>query len=75
MSFSNPALLLFCAQIFLIFIAVCTSLVNLSLGYGNQDLWIMVLSSSLGYILPNPKLKAKIEKSNNIKEIENTQKI
>jgi hypothetical protein len=30
---------------------------NLSLQWGNQNLWTVVLTGSLGYIMPNPKLK------------------
>jgi hypothetical protein len=41
----------------IIFIVVCTSLINLTLGYGNQNLWTVVLTSSLGYVMPNPKIK------------------
>ena len=66
MSFYKPNLILFSAQVFLILIAVCTSLVNLSLSSGNQDLWIMVLSSALGYIIPNPKLKIDSKFQENI---------
>lgn len=50
-------LVLFAAQISLIFITVIVALFNLSLDKGNQNLWIIVLTSCLGYVLPNPKLK------------------
>ena len=50
-------LILFTVQVAIIFIVVCTSLLNLSLGYSNQNLWTVVLTSSLGYVMPNPKLK------------------
>lgn len=56
-SFDKPKLFLFAAQIGLIFIVVIASLINLSLNNGNQNLWMIVLTSCLGYILPNPKLK------------------
>ena len=46
----------FC-QTLIIFIVVVTSIVNLSLGNDEGKLWTALLSSSLGYILPNPKLK------------------
>ena len=45
------------SQTLLIFIVVITSIVNLSLGHDEAKLWTALLSSSLGYILPNPKLK------------------
>jgi hypothetical protein len=51
---------LFIVQVFLIVVLVCVCLVNLTLGIGNQNLWIVILTGSLGYIMPNPKLKAII---------------
>jgi len=50
-------LILFSVQVALIFVVVCTSLINLTFGYGNQNLWTVVLTSSLGYVMPNPKIK------------------
>ena len=61
-------LILFTAQIAIIFIVVCTSLMNLTLGYGNQNLWTVVLTSSLGYVMPNPHLKIEEVKSKSIKD-------
>ena len=46
----------FC-QIFLVYIVVIVSIVNLSMQNGENELWIALLSSSIGYILPNPSLK------------------
>jgi hypothetical protein len=50
----------FFMQVILIYIVVITSIINLSL-YKGQDgnLWTALLSSSLGYLLPNPNLKRK----------------
>jgi len=56
-SVSKPALIIFIVQLSLILIASCVSMVNLSLGTGNKILWTMLLSSSLGYVMPNPKIK------------------
>jgi hypothetical protein len=50
---------LFAAQILLIFIVACVSMVNLTLGIGQGHMWVALLSSSLGYILPAPKLRFK----------------
>lgn len=50
-------LILFTVQVVIIFVVVCTSLINLTLGYGNQNLWTVILTSSLGYVMPNPKIK------------------
>ena len=54
--------MLFSAQISLIFIVIVVSLVNLTMSWGNNELWTAILTGSLGYVLPNPKLKMeKIE--------------
>jgi hypothetical protein len=53
----RPDVILFTIQVLLIFVVVCVSLVNLSLEWGNQNLWTVVLTGSLGYIMPNPKIK------------------
>ena len=47
----------FFSQIIIIYIVVITCIVNLSLEKGNSNLWTALLSSSLGYLLPNPKIK------------------
>jgi hypothetical protein len=52
-----PDTALFLCQILVIFIVVCVSLIDLSLQWGNQQLWTVVLTSCLGYIMPNPRLK------------------
>ena len=58
--FSQPMradAIVFVSQVLLLFIVVIVSLVNLSLENGNTNLWTMVLTSCLGYMLPNPRLK------------------
>jgi len=50
-------LILFCVQVSLIFMVTSVSLLNLTYEWGNQNLWTVVLTSSLGYIMPNPKIK------------------
>jgi len=48
------------SQVLLIFIVVCTSIVNLTLYKDDEasgKLWTALLSSSIGYLLPNPSLK------------------
>jgi len=62
-------LILFTVQVVIIFVVVCTSLMNLTLGYGNQNLWTVVLTSSLGYVMPNPKIKIQDIKTEDIKPI------
>ena len=48
--------IVFLFQVTLIYMVVITYVVNLILGLKNTHLWIALLSSSLGYILPAPKL-------------------
>lgn len=60
---SKADAIVFISQIALLFIVVITSLVNLSLEHGNTNLWTMILTSCLGYMLPNPRLKAAKEQS------------
>lgn len=50
-------LILFTFQISLVFVISLCSLVNLTLGIGNQNLWTALLTSCLGYVMPNPKIK------------------
>ena len=45
------------AQVVLVYCIVFASLLNLSIGTENNTLWIALLSSSVGYILPQPTLK------------------
>lgn len=47
----------FWSQVIIIYIVVVTCIINLSIDNGNSNLWTALLSSSLGYLLPNPKLK------------------
>lgn len=56
-SITRPDIVLFTVQVLIVFIVVCTSLVNLTFNYGNQNLWTVVLTGTLGYVMPNPKIK------------------
>ena len=49
--------IVFFMQVFLIYIVVITSIVNLTINKDEGKLWTALLSSSLGYLLPNPNLK------------------
>ena len=53
----HPENVLFFAQIICIIVVVCVSCVNLTTETGNQQLWSLILTSCLGFIMPNPKLK------------------
>ena len=48
-------------QVALIFMIVVTSVVNLMMERGDEKLWIALLCSSIGYLLPNPSLKTMIK--------------
>jgi len=47
----------FISQVVLIYMVVITCIFNLSLPSENSNLWTALLSSSIGYILPNPSIK------------------
>ena len=49
--------IVFFSQVILVYIVVITSIVNLSINNGSDRLWIALLSSSIGYLLPNPRLQ------------------
>jgi hypothetical protein len=44
-------------QVIAIFIVILACLVNLSIGDDKAALWSSLLSGSLGYLLPNPKIR------------------
>ena len=45
------------SQIIVIYAIIATAIVHLSIQSPNRELWLILLSSSLGYILPSPGLK------------------
>lgn len=49
-------IILFSCQMIIIFIVVVSAILNLSLDNGNKMMWTSLLSSTLGYALPSPKL-------------------
>ena len=46
-------------QVIIIYIVIITCIINLSISNGDSNLWTALLSSCLGYILPNPTMKNK----------------
>ena len=59
----------FLSQTIILYIVIITSLINLSLQNGDQNLWISFLSASIGYLLPNPSIKKQtviLHRNNNI---------
>ncbi len=55
---------IYLSQIIAILVVMITSLYNLSMKNGDESLWTALLTSCLGYMLPNPKIKTS--RSNNI---------
>lgn len=47
----------FFSQIVALYIVIIACLINLSIGNEGKELWISLLSASIGYILPNPSIK------------------
>lgn len=47
----------FFTQIIALYIVIIIGLINVTLQNGNSNLWLSLLSASLGYLLPNPSLK------------------
>ena len=54
--------IVFFVQVVLVYIVVIVSIVNLTIGRPDDKLWIALLSSSIGYILPSPNLKLENKK-------------
>jgi hypothetical protein len=50
---------IFFTQVIILYVVICVSLANLSLGIGNQTLWSSLLAGSLGYLLPSPSIGKK----------------
>lgn len=48
--------IIFLLQVALIYIIVIASVVNLSVGTPDRELWIALLGSCLGYLLPSPTI-------------------
>lgn len=55
----NQSQVVYFSQIIILYIIILTCIVNLSLKNGDSNLWTALLSSSIGLILPSPKIKNK----------------
>ena len=53
-------IILFAAQMIAVYIVISISLYNLTLNTENKELWISLLSSSVGYLLPSPVLSKHV---------------
>ena len=49
--------IVFLCQVVIFYTVIVISIYNLTVGDGDSNLWTFLLSSSLGYLLPNPTLR------------------
>ena len=49
--------IVFLCQIIILYTVIVVSIYNLTTGHADYTLWTALLSSSLGYLLPNPSMK------------------
>ena len=49
--------IVFLCQVLVLFTVILISIYNLTTGHENYNLWTALLSSSLGYLFPNPTLR------------------
>ena len=56
--FPKEELIYFC-QVFIVYIVVISSIVNMCICDRNTCLWSSLVSGSVGYLLPNPSIKRK----------------
>ena len=49
--------IVFLCQVVVLYTVILISIYNLTKGHGDSNLWTALLSSSLGYLLPNPTLR------------------
>ncbi len=45
------------SQIIIIYVVILFCLINLTLGTGDSNLWVALLGSCLGYLLPQPSME------------------
>ena len=55
----SRSLVTFLCQIFVLYACILTCLLNLTMTNGPKELWITLLSMSLGTILPSPKVPSR----------------
>ena len=55
--------LIYFSQVFLIYIVVIACIINLSIKNEHETVWISLLCSSLGYLLPAPTVKERKNES------------
>jgi hypothetical protein len=60
--------IVFFAQVCILYIVIIAAIINLTLDNGTPTLWTALLSSSLGYLLPNPTLDKEKVRENKTKD-------
>ena len=50
---------IYIVQLVVVFGVIIVSVCNLTLKTGEKDLWICLLSSAIGYILPSPTIRVE----------------
>ena len=64
----------FFAQVLILYVVIITCLVNLSLGKSDlSSLWITLLSSSIGYMLPSPTIQKPHKSERSLQQESSTQ--
>ena len=51
--------IVFLCQVVILYTVIVVSIYDLTVWHGDSTLWTALLSSSLGYLLPNPSMKRK----------------
>jgi hypothetical protein len=65
--FSQKECIVYFSQLSVVLIVIIFSVVNLSIGKSNTELWASLLSACLGYIMPSPSMeKIKYYPSTNL---------
>ena len=65
----NKNILTFIAQFVILFIVIVTSLYNLTFQTSaRNDIWLVMVSTCLGAVLPGPKIRKKQQKQQNGEE-------
>ena len=49
--------IVFLCQVVVLYTVIVVSIYNMTVGHGDSTLWTALLSSSLGYLLPNRSMK------------------
>ena len=47
----------FFSQIIVLYLVIIVSLINITFENGDDNIWLSLLSASIGYALPNPSIK------------------